>query len=63
MKIFIIVTNTYPIWGATTEDNPTGIEITDEQYAGLLAGTHRISDDGSGGCGGGVQTTTYKAAA
>ena len=41
MKIKIL---TNKFWIAIPSDL-NGIEITDEQYAGLLAGTHRISDD------------------
>lgn len=41
MKIFIKSAN---IWFVSVRGN--GIEITAAEYAGLLAGTHRISDDG-----------------
>lgn len=42
MKIYVI--NKY-IWLPTIDTSERGIEITDEQFAGLRAGTHRISDD------------------
>jgi hypothetical protein len=42
MKIIAI---TKYFWHPTTPGSERGIEITDEQFAGLRAGTHKIGDD------------------
>lgn len=41
MKLIILNKNLYLPTSATSE---RGVEITDEQYAGLRAGTHKIND-------------------